>query len=137
VTPLSIGLVPSVAVTVAVPLLAALYAFSSTDSRVRGLRGLKTLRRTRHALVRRPAGEPLAQRRSGGVFGRSFGFVLCVAGFAAVGAFGPALLAPPGLSVLAAWFGLALLGGLAARTAGALRAPLVVPVDRRQIRNTP
>jgi ABC-type antimicrobial peptide transport system permease subunit len=120
---------------------------------VRELGTLKALGWTQRMVVRQIAGESLAQGLLGGVFG----IVLGVAAALAVDAFGPSLdassttgggdvfglgqiasrtatqsvslSAPVGVTVLAIGFGLALLGGLIAGTAGALRAARLRPAD--------
>jgi putative ABC transport system permease protein len=102
--------------------------------------------------VRQIAGESLAQGAAGGLFG----IVLGVAAALAINAFGPtltasattgggsallgvdtvrtatsavSLTAPVGITVLAIGFALALLGGLIAGAAGALRAARLRPAD--------
>lgn len=148
-----LGLVLSIIAAVSAFLLAALLALSSIGKRVRELGTLKALGWTQRMVVRQIAGESLAQGLLGGVFGIVLGVVVCLA----IGAFGPSLSAssttgggnllglgaetartatstvslsaPIGVTVLAIGFGLALLGGLVAGTAGALRAARLRPAD--------
>ena len=148
-----LGLALSVVAAAAAFLLAALLAFSSVGKRVRELGTLKALGWTQRMVVRQIAGESLAT----GVVGGLVGIGLGVAAAAAVDAFGPtlsahsttggssllglgagaartvsdtvSLTAPIGVAVLAIGFGLALLGGLIAGTAGALRAARLRPAD--------
>jgi ABC-type lipoprotein release transport system permease subunit len=148
-----LGLALSVVAAVAAFLLAALLALSSVGKRVRELGTLKALGWTQRMVVRQIAGESLAQGLLGGVFG----IVVGVAVALAVDAFGPSLSAssttgggdllglgavasrtatstvslsaPVGVAVLAIGFGLALLGGLIAGTAGAMRAARLRPAD--------
>jgi ABC-type antimicrobial peptide transport system permease subunit len=147
-----LGLVLSIVAAVAAFLLAALLALSSVGKRVRELGTLKALGWTQRMVVRQIAGESLAQ----GILGGLFGILLGVAVALAVDAFGPSLTAssttggnllglgastartatksvslsaPVGLTVLALGFALALLGGLIAGTAGALRAARLRPAD--------
>ena len=114
---------------------------------------LKALGWTQTMVVRQVAGESLAQGVLGGVFGIALG-VLIARG---IDAFGPtlsassttngsdlaalgavatrtatssvSLSAPIGMTVLLIGFGLALLGGLVAGSAGALRAARLRPAD--------
>jgi len=147
-----LGLALSVVAAVAAFLLAALLAFSSVGKRVRELGTLKALGWTQRLVVRQIAGESLAQGLLGGVFG----IVLGVAVALLIDQFGPTLTAhsttggdllglgartartatqtvslnaPVGVAVLAIGFGLAVLGGLIAGTAGALRAARLRPAD--------
>jgi ABC-type lipoprotein release transport system permease subunit len=104
-------------------------------------------------VVRQIAGESLAQGVLGGIFGIVLGLLIVLA----VNAFGPtlsassttgdssllglgastvrtatssvSLSAPVGVTVLATGLGLALLGGLVAGTAGAMRAARLRPAD--------
>jgi putative ABC transport system permease protein len=149
----NLGFALSVIAAVAAFLLAALLALSSVGKRTRELGTLKALGWTQRMVVRQIAGESLAQGVLGGVFGIVFGLLI----IAAVNAFGPtlsassttgdssllglgvstartatssvSLSAPVGVTVLATGFGLALLGGLVAGTAGAMRAARLRPAD--------
>ena len=147
-----LGLALSVVAAVAAFLLAALLALSSVGKRVRELGTLKALGWTQRMVVRQVAGESLATGILGGIFGIGLGVLAAVA----IDAFGPSLTAssstgsdfanlgvstvrtatrsvsltaPVGITVLAIGFGLALLGGLIAGTAGALRAARLRPAD--------
>jgi putative ABC transport system permease protein len=147
-----LGLALSILAAAAAFLLAALLALSSVGKRVRELGTLKALGWTQRMVVRQVAGESLAQ----GILGGILGIVLGVAVALAVDAFGPSLAAssttggnllglgastartatqtvsltaPVGIAVLALGFGLAVLGGLIAGTAGALRAARLRPAD--------
>ena len=147
-----LGLALSIVAAVAAFLLAALLAFSSVGKRVRELGTLKALGWTQRMVVRQIAGESLATGILGGLFGIGLGVLVAVL----VDAFGPSLTAssttgsdlanlgvstvrtathsvsltaPVGISVLAIGFGWALLGGLIAGTAGALRAARLRPAD--------
>jgi putative ABC transport system permease protein len=149
----NLGFALSVIAAVAAFLLAALLALSSVGKRTRELGTLKALGWTQRMVVRQIAGESLAQGVLGGVFGIVFGLLIVLA----VNAFGPtlsasstsgdasllglgastvrtatssvSLSAPVGVTVLATGFGLALLGGLVAGTAGAMRAARLRPAD--------
>ncbi len=148
----NLGLALSIVAAVAAFLLAALLALSSVGKRVRELGTLKALGWTQRMVVRQIAGESLAQGILGGLFGIALGVVVALA----VDAFGPSLTAssttggdllglgastartatktvsltaPVGPTVLAIGFLLALLGGLIAGTAGALRAARLRPAD--------
>jgi ABC-type antimicrobial peptide transport system permease subunit len=148
-----LGLVLEIIAAISAFLLAALLALSSIGKRVRELGTLKALGWTQRMVVRQVAGESLAQGLLGGIFGIIVGVVVCLG----IGAFGPSLSAssttgggnllglgaetartatssislsaPIGVTVLAIGFGLALLGGLVAGTAGALRAARLRPAD--------
>ena len=147
-----LGLALSIIAAVAAFLLAALLAFSSVGKRVRELGTLKALGWTQWKVVRQIAGESLAQAIIGGILG----IVLGVAIALAIDAFGPtlsassttggnllglgastartatkavSLTAPVSITVLALGLGLAILGGLIAGTAGALRAARLRPAD--------
>lgn len=147
-----LGLALSIVAAAAAFLLAALLALSSVGKRVRELGTLKALGWTQRMVVRQIAGESLATGILGGIFGIGLGVAVALA----VDAFGPSLSAssstgtdfanlgvstvrtatrnvslsaPVGISVLAIGFGLALLGGLIAGTAGALRAARLRPAD--------
>jgi ABC-type antimicrobial peptide transport system permease subunit len=126
---------------------------AAVTRRIREFGTLKALGWTQGMVVRQIAGESVAQCVLGGVFGIVLGLLL-VAG---IDAFGPTLTAssttgsssllglgaaatrtatssvslsaPVGATVLATGFGLALLGGLVAGTAGALRAARLRPAD--------
>jgi putative ABC transport system permease protein len=149
----NLGVALSIIAAVAAFLLAALLALSSVGKRTRELGTLKALGWTQRMVVRQIAGESLAQGVLGGVFGIALGLLI----IAAVNAFGPtlsassttgdtsllglgvstartatssvSLSAPVGVTVLATGFGLALLGGLVAGTAGAMRAARLRPAD--------
>jgi ABC-type lipoprotein release transport system permease subunit len=149
----NLGLVLSIVAAAAAFLLAALLALSSVGKRVRELGTLKALGWTQGLVVRQVAGESLAQGLLGGVLGIGLGVLAALA----VDAFGPsltasspsgssnlfglgvstartatrsvALNAPVGISIVLLGFGLALLGGLVAGTAGALRAARLRPAD--------
>jgi ABC-type antimicrobial peptide transport system permease subunit len=148
----NLGVVLAIVAAAAAFLLAALLALSSVGKRVRELGTLKALGWTQRMVVRQVAGESLAT----GVLGGVFGIVLGVIAALAISAFGPTLSAssttggdllglgssaartatssvsldaPISVSVLALGFGLALVGGLIAGTAGALRAARLRPAD--------
>jgi ABC-type antimicrobial peptide transport system permease subunit len=148
----NLGLVLSIVAAAAAFLLAALLALSSVGKRVRELGTLKALGWTQRMVVRQIAGESLAQGAVGGVLGIALGVVAAFA----INAFGPtltasaatgggssllgansartatssvSLTAPVGGTILAIGFGLALLGGLIAGTAAALRAARLRPAD--------
>jgi ABC-type antimicrobial peptide transport system permease subunit len=147
-----LGLALSIIAAAAAFLLAALLALSSVGKRVRELGTLKALGWTQRMVVRQIAGESLATGILGGIVGIGLGVVVALA----IDAFGPSLsassttgsdvanlgvstvrtatrsvslTAPVGITVLAIGFGLALLGGLIAGTAGALRAARLRPAD--------
>ena len=148
-----LGFALSAIAAIAAFLLAALLALSSVGKRVRELGTLKALGWTQRMVVRQIAGESLAQGLLGGILG----IVLGVGAALLVSAFGPSLSAssttgggnllglgaatartatssvsldaPIGIGILAIGFGLALLGGLIAGTAGALRAARLRPAD--------
>jgi putative ABC transport system permease protein len=148
----SLGLALSIVAAAAAFLLAALLALSSVGKRVRELGTLKALGWTQRKVVRQVAAESLAQ----GVLGGVLGVVLGVAVAYLVGVFGPtlsassttgggdllgvaqvarttseavSLSAPVGVPILLAGFGLAVVGGLLAGAAGALRASRLRPAD--------
>ena len=148
----NLGVILSIIAAVAAFLLASLLTLSSIAKRTRELGTLKALGWTQRMVVRQVAGESLAQCLLGGLFGIVLGVVACIA----IGAFGPSLTAssttggdllglgaetartatstvslnaPIGVAVLVIGFGLALLGGLIAGTAGALRAARLRPAD--------
>ena len=149
----SLGVALSIVAAAAAFLIAALLALSSVGKRVRELGTLKALGWTQRMVVRQIAGESLATGVLGGVFGLVLGVIVALG----IDAFGPtlsasstsgggdllglgtgvartatssvSLSAPIGVTVLAIGFGLALLGGLIAGTAGALRAARLRPAD--------
>jgi ABC-type lipoprotein release transport system permease subunit len=148
----NLGVILSIIAAIAAFLLASLLTLSSIAKRTRELGTLKALGWTQRMVVRQVAGESLAQCLLGGLFGIVLGVVACIA----IGTFGPSLTAssttggnllglgaetartatstvslnaPIGVAVLAIGFGLALLGGLIAGTAGALRAARLRPAD--------
>ena len=148
----SLGLALSIVAAAAAFLLAALLALSSVGKRVRELGTLKALGWTQRQVVRQIAAESLAQ----GVLGGVLGVVLGVGVALLVGLFGPTLTAssttgggsllgveqaarttseavslsaPVGIAILLAGFGLAVVGGLLAGAAGALRAARLRPAD--------
>ena len=150
----SLGFVLAIVAAAAAFLLAALATLSSVGKRVRELGTLKALGWTQGMVVRQIAGESLAT----GVVGGALGIVLGVFAALAIDTFGPTLTAssptaaadnllglgsaaartatstvsldaPIAPSVLVLGFGLALLGGLIAGTAGALRAARLRPAD--------
>jgi putative ABC transport system permease protein len=147
----NLGLVLSIVAAAAAFLLAALLALSSVGKRVRELGTLKALGWTQRMVVRQIAGESLVQGAAGGLLGIVLGVVAALA----ISAFGPtltasattgggallgvdtvrtatsavSLTAPVGITVLLLGFGLALLGGLIAGAAGALRAARLRPAD--------
>ncbi|MGH3070835.1 MAG: ABC transporter permease [Gaiellaceae bacterium] len=148
----NLGLALSIVAAVSAFLLAALLALSSVGKRVRELGTLKALGWTKRKVVRQVAAESLAQGVAGGVLGVVLGVGVAVL----IGLFGPTLTAssttgggsifgveqaarttseavslsaPVGIAILAAGFGLALVGGLLAGAAGALRAARLRPAD--------
>ena len=150
-----LGFAISAAAALAAFLLAALLALSSVGKRVRELGTLKALGWTQWKVVRQVAGESLATGVLGGVLGIALGLL----GVLLINVFGPnltahsttgasadllgdlasatertatstvSLTAPVAVTVLAIGFALALLGGLIAGTAGALRAARLRPAD--------
>lgn len=149
-----IGLVLAIVAAIAAFLLAALLALSSVGKRVREIGTLKALGWTQGQVVRQIAGESLASGILGGVLGIGLGVIVALV----VDAYGPTLTAkaptgsaasatgvaaglvrtasrtvslhaPLGVTVLAIGFALALLGGLVAGTAGAMRAARLRPAD--------
>jgi ABC-type lipoprotein release transport system permease subunit len=150
-----LGFAVSAVAALAAFLLAALLALSSVGKRVRELGTLKALGWTQRMVVRQIAGESLATGILGGVLGLGIGLVAALL----IDAFGPklkassttgassallgdlasatqrtatstvSLTAPVGATVLVIGFALALLGGLIAGTAGALRAARLRPAD--------
>jgi ABC-type antimicrobial peptide transport system permease subunit len=148
----NLGLLLSIVAAAAAFLLAALLALSSVGKRVRELGTLKALGWTQGKVVRQIAGESLATGILGGVAGVVLGLVV----IALINAFGPtltassttggfsllgveqaaqtasrtvSLTAPAEAGILLGGFALALLGGLLAGTAGALRAARLRPAD--------
>ena len=150
-----LGFAISAIAALAAFLLAALLALSSVGKRVRELGTLKALGWTQGKVVRQIAGESLTTGVLGGILGVAIGLI----GALLIDAFGPkltassttgassallgnlaaaaqrtatstvSLTAPVDVSVLAIGFALALLGGLIAGTAGALRAARLRPAD--------
>jgi ABC-type antimicrobial peptide transport system permease subunit len=147
-----LGLVLSIVGAAAAFILASLLALSSVGKRVRELGTLKALGWTQQKVVRQVAGESLAQ----GVLGGIAGVVLGLTVAALIDAFGPtlsatsttgggsifgvdeivrtssesvSLTAPTGPGILLLGFGLAVIGGLLAGAAAALRAARLRPAD--------
>jgi ABC-type antimicrobial peptide transport system permease subunit len=147
-----LGLALSIVAAVAAFVLAALLALSSVGKRVRELGTLKALGWTQRRVVRQVAGESLAQGALGGVAGVALGLLVA----ALIDAFGPtltassttgggslfgigeatrttsesvSLTAPTGGGILLLGFALAVLGGLLAGAAAALRAARLRPAD--------
>ena len=148
----SLGLALSIIAAAAAFLLAALLALSSVGKRVRELGTLKALGWTQGKVVRQVAAESLTT----GVLGGVLGVVLGVSAALLVGVFAPtltassttaagslfgveqaarttsdavSLTAPVGVTIVLAGFMLAVLGGLIAGAAGALRAARLRPAD--------
>ncbi len=148
----SLGLALSIVAAVSAFLLAALLALSSVGKRVRELGTLKALGWTQGKVVRQVAGESLAQGVLGGVLGVALGVGVALL----IGLFGPTLTAssttagdslfgveqaartasetislsaPVGLPIVLGGFCLAVVGGLLAGAAGALRAARLRPAD--------
>ncbi len=149
-----LGTALAVLAAVAAFLLAVLLTLSSVGKRVREIGTLKALGWTQWLVVRQIVGESLAQGVLGGLIGVVLGIVVATA----IGAFGPtltassstgggdgffglgevtartvsdqvALTAPIAVGVLIAGFLLAVVGGLIAGAAGALRASRLRPAD--------
>jgi ABC-type antimicrobial peptide transport system permease subunit len=148
----SLGLALSIIAAAAAFLLAALLALASVGKRVRELGTLKALGWTQGKVVRQVAAESLTT----GVLGGILGVVLGVSAALLVGVFAPtltassttaagslfgveqaarttsdavSLTAPVGVTIVIAGFALAVLGGLIAGAAGALRAARLRPAD--------
>jgi ABC-type antimicrobial peptide transport system permease subunit len=147
-----LGLALSIVAAAAAFLLAALLALSSVGKRVRELGTLKALGWTQWKVVRQVAGESLAQGLLGGIAGVALGLLVTAlidgfgptltasstsGGFSLIGVEQAAqttsrsvsLTAPTGVTILLAGLGLAVLGGLLAGAAGALRAARLRPAD--------
>jgi len=147
-----LGLMLSIVAAAAAFLLAALLALASVGKRVRELGTLKALGWTQRRVVRQVAAESLAQGVLGGILGVAVGLIAA----AAVDLFGPtlsasstsgggslfgvqqvaqttseavSLSAPIGITILLLGFALAVVGGLLAGAAGALRAARLRPAD--------
>jgi ABC-type antimicrobial peptide transport system permease subunit len=147
-----LGLALSIVAAAAAFVLAALLALSSVGKRVRELGTLKALGWTQRRVVRQIAGESLAQ----GILGGVAGVVLGLLAAAIIDAFGPtltassstgggglfgigevtrtasqsvSLTAPTGAGILLLGFSLAVIGGLLAGAAAALRAARLRPAD--------
>jgi putative ABC transport system permease protein len=149
-----LGVALAILAAVAAFLVAALLTLSSVGKRVRELGTLKALGWTQRLVVRQVVGESLTQGLAGGLIG----VVLGVAIAAAIGAFGPTLTASSqtgggdgffGLgaissrtvsdtvsltttatpSMVVIGLGVAILGGLVAGGAGAMRAARLRPAD--------
>ncbi len=149
----NLGLVLAIVAAAAAFLLAIVLTLSSIGKRVRELGTLKALGWTQRLVVRQVVGESLAQGIAGGLIG----VVLGVAAAAAIRAFGPTLTAhssgggtslfglgsvasqvasravplhtPLPISLLFLGLLLAVVGGLIAGTAGAMRASRLRPAD--------
>jgi ABC-type antimicrobial peptide transport system permease subunit len=150
----TLGLALSIAAALAAFLLAALLTLASVGKRVRELGTLKALGWSQRLVVRQVVGESLVQGLAGGLLG----VVLGLAAAAAIGAFGPtlsassttgggdgffglgevaartvtsdaSLTAPVTAAIVLLGFGLAVVGGLVAGAAGALRAARLRPAD--------
>jgi putative ABC transport system permease protein len=149
----SLGLALSIVAAVAAFLIAALLTLASVGKRVRELGTLKALGWSQRLVVRQVVGESVAQGVAGGLLGVVVGAV----GAALVSGYGPtlsassvtggsgslfglgtvtrtatreiALSAPLALRIVLLGLALALLGGLLAGAAGALRAARLRPAD--------
>ena len=151
-----LGGVLAIVVMISAFLVAALLTLSSVNKRVRELGTLKAIGWRQGLVVRQVVGESVVQGVVGGLFGAGLGVGAAAlaahlaptlkataaaaagpgSGFFGLGqvAAGPVsrtipLNAPVHLGVLAAALGLAVLGGLLAGTAGALRAARLRPAD--------
>ena len=149
-----LGVALAILAAVAAFLVAVLLTLSSVGKRVRELGTLKALGWTQRLVVRQVVGESLAQGVAGGLLGVALGVAIA----AAIGAFGPTLTAsshtgggnnffglgqittrtvtdtvslttPATASMLLIGLAVAILGGLVAGGAGALRAARLRPAD--------
>jgi ABC-type antimicrobial peptide transport system permease subunit len=145
-----LGLVLSIVAATAAFLIAALLTLTSVGKRVRELGTLKALGWTQGLVVRQVVGESMAQ----GIVGGAIGIALGIAAAASIDAFGPTLTAssttgssffglgaartavrhisldaPLTVELIVIGFLLALLGGLIAGAAGAMRAARLRPAD--------
>jgi putative ABC transport system permease protein len=146
----TLGLALAIVVAVAAFLMAALLSLSSVAKRTRELGTLRALGWSKRLVVRQVVGESLVQGIAGGLVGVVAGIVVAelfdafaptltassrTGGSQALGisahtvSTGVALSAPLDLALLLLGFGLALLGGLLAGAAGALRAARLRPAD--------
>jgi putative ABC transport system permease protein len=146
----TLGTALAVVVAVAAFLMAALLALSSVAKRTRELGTLRALGWSKRLVVRQVVGESLVQGIAGGLVGVLLGVVVAqlfdafaptlnasstVGGSNPLGiaahtvSTGVALKAPLDVVLLLLGFGLALLGGLVAGAAGALRAARLRPAD--------
>ncbi len=150
----SLGLALAIIAAAAAFLISALLTLTSIGKRVREIGTLKALGWSQRLVVRQVIGECLATGVVGGLIGVGLGVVLA----AGIGAFGPtltassttggggaafglgqvftrsanetvSLTAPVSIALLLLGFGLALVGGLIAGGAGALRAARLRPAD--------
>jgi putative ABC transport system permease protein len=149
----NLGLVLAIVAAAAAFLLAVVLTLSSVGKRVRELGTLKALGWTQRLVVRQVVGESLAQGIAGGLLG----IVIGVVAAALITAFGPTLTAhsasggtslfglgsvasrtasravplhtPTSVSLLFLGLGIAIVGGLIAGAAGALRASRLRPAD--------
>jgi putative ABC transport system permease protein len=148
----SLGLVLAILAAVVAFLIAALVTLSSVGKRVRELGTLKAMGWSKLLVVRQVVSESLLQGFVGGILGVGIGVIACEL----ISAYGPslsahstsgggsllgvtqaahtvsdqiALKAPLSLSLILLGFGIAVLGGLLAGLAGALRASRLRPAD--------
>jgi ABC-type antimicrobial peptide transport system permease subunit len=146
----TLGVALAIVVAVAAFLMAALLALSSVAKRTRELGTLRALGWSKQLVVRQVVGESFVTGLAGGVVGILLGVLVA----AAFDAFAPtltasstvggsdvlgiasrtvsrgvALKAPLDVGLIALGFGLALVGGLLAGAAGALRAARLRPAD--------